>query len=131
MKVSTLLVGLLVGIYLAEYAEGSHLGGLVRSLCDALTSIPTIILGVIGYAILVVYLRDFTGGLSLLSGSLTLSVLVTPFIARGTEEAHTCHPPEPDRPDPLLPRVPSVVNLHPCSLQFPSFRGPPPSSRLQ
>lgn len=80
-------VGVLVGIYLAEYAEGSRLGGLVRSLCDALTSIPTIILGVIGYAILVVYLRDFTGGLSLLSGSLTLSVLVTPFIARGTEEA--------------------------------------------
>lgn len=77
-------LGLLTGIYLAEYGRGPLVLG-VRFLADVMTGLPSIVFGMFLYAgfTLVSTGRVF----SLLSGSLALAVLVLPFVARTTEEA--------------------------------------------
>lgn len=79
-------IGLLTGIYLAEYAGERWLSRAIRVACEAMSSIPSVVLGLLGFALFVIYAKAVTGGISLLSGSLTLSVFVVPYIARSVEE---------------------------------------------
>ena len=72
-------------IYLTEYARrGSRLVKIVRMTAETLSGIPSIIYGLFGSLFFVVALKM---GLSLLSGALTLSIMVLPTIMRTTEEA--------------------------------------------
>ena len=72
-------------IYLSEYAHrGSFLVKAVRLTAETLAGIPSILYGLFGMMFFVVSLRL---GLSILSGALTLSLMVLPLILRTTEEA--------------------------------------------
>ena len=89
MTVISLLVcvplGIGAAIYLTEYAKrGSRLVKLVRMTAETLSGIPSIIYGLFGALFFVVSLKML---LSLLSGALTLSIMVLPTIMRTTEEA--------------------------------------------
>ena len=78
-------LGLGAAIYLAEYARrGSRLVKLVRITAETLSGIPSIIYGLFGSLFFVVAL-DMQ--LSLISGALTLSIMVLPLIMRTAEEA--------------------------------------------
>ncbi|MDO4483578.1 MAG: phosphate ABC transporter permease PstA [Clostridia bacterium] len=89
MTVLSLLVcvplGIGAAIWLTEYApRGSRLVKAVRMTAETLSGIPSIIYGLFGASFFVVALKM---GLSLLSGALTLSIMVLPTIMRTTEEA--------------------------------------------
>lgn len=72
-------------VYLSEYAHrGSFLVKAVRLTAETLAGIPSIIYGLFGMMFFVISLKL---GLSLLSGALTLSLMVLPLILRTTEEA--------------------------------------------
>ena len=78
-------LGIGAAIYLTEYARrGSRLVKLVRMTAETLSGIPSIIYGLFGALFFVVSLKM---GLSLLSGALTLSIMVLPTMMRTTEEA--------------------------------------------
>ena len=78
-------LGVGAAIYLSEYARrGSRLVKLVRLTAETLSGIPSIIYGLFGALFFVVSLKM---GLSLLSGALTLSIMILPLIMRTTEEA--------------------------------------------
>ena len=78
-------VGMGAAIYLVEYArKGSRLVSLVRLTTESLAGIPSIVYGLFGSLFFVVALKM---GLSLISGALTLSIMVLPLIMRTTEEA--------------------------------------------
>ncbi len=78
-------LGIGAAIYLTEYARrGSKLVKIVRMTAETLSGIPSIIYGLFGALFFVVALKM---GLSLLSGALTLSIMVLPTIMRTTEEA--------------------------------------------
>ena len=78
-------LGIGAAIYLTEYAKrGSRLVKLVRMTAETLSGIPSIIYGLFGSLFFVVALDM---GLSLISGALTLSIMVLPTIMRTTEEA--------------------------------------------
>lgn len=78
-------VGIGAAIYLTEYARrGNKLVGIVGVTAETLSGIPSIVYGLFGSLFFVKYLGF---GLSLLSGSLTLSIMILPLIMRTTEEA--------------------------------------------
>lgn len=78
-------LGIGAAVYLTEYARrGSRLVKLVRMTAETLSGIPSVIYGLFGSLCFVVALKM---GLSLLSGALTLAIMVLPTILRTTEEA--------------------------------------------
>jgi len=74
-------VGILAGVYLAEYGQKTWLGSAVRFINDILLSAPSIVVGLFIYAIVVAKLRSFSG----LAGALALALLVIPVVIRTTE----------------------------------------------
>lgn len=89
MTALTLIVavplGVFAAIYLVEYAKkGNKLVNVVRITAETLTGIPSIVYGLFGLLFFVGYCK---WGFSLLSGSLTLAIMVLPVIMRTTEEA--------------------------------------------
>ena len=78
-------LGIGAAIYLTEYAKrGSRLVKIVRMTAETLSGIPSIIYGLFGSLFFVVALKM---ELSMISGALTLSIMVLPTIMRTTEEA--------------------------------------------
>jgi phosphate transport system permease protein len=75
-------VGMLGGIYLAEYAEEGRLANAVRFVADVLAGVPSIVVGVLGYELLVVPMGHFNGW----AGSLALAFIMVPIVTRTTEE---------------------------------------------
>ncbi len=76
------VVGILAGTWLAEYAKDSKYGMVVRFVNDVLLSAPSILVGLFIYAIAVKPLHGFSG----FAGSLSLALLAAPVIARTTED---------------------------------------------
>jgi len=74
-------VGILAGIYLAEYGD-SPFGTAVRFLADVLSGIPSIVVGVVAYILIVLPMGHF----SALAGGVALAILMVPTITRTTEE---------------------------------------------
>ncbi len=74
-------VGLLTGIYLSEYGQG-WLANLIRNAADLLNGLPSIVLGLFAYTVIVQPTRQF----SWLAGSVALSLLVIPSVQRATED---------------------------------------------
>ena len=78
-------VGIGAAIYLVEYAgRGNKLVGLVRITAETLSGIPSIVYGLFGSLF---FVKALHMGLSLLSGALTLAIMILPLIMRTTEEA--------------------------------------------
>lgn len=78
-------VGIGAAIYLTEYAKrGNKLVVFVGMTAETLSGIPSIVYGLFGALFFVKYVGF---GLSLLSGALTLSIMILPLIMRTTEEA--------------------------------------------
>lgn len=78
-------VGIGAAVYLTEYAKrGNKLVVLVGMTAETLSGIPSIVYGLFGALFFVKYVGL---GLSLLSGALTLSIMILPLIMRTTEEA--------------------------------------------
>ena len=78
-------IGVFSAIYLAEYAKrGNPLVKVVRVTTETLAGIPSIVYGLFGYLIFVIACHF---GLSMLSGALTLAIMILPTVMRTTEEA--------------------------------------------
>ncbi|MEG2258960.1 MAG: phosphate ABC transporter permease PstA, partial [Oscillospiraceae bacterium] len=78
-------LGVFSAVFLVEYAKrGSKLVEAVRLTTETLAGIPSIVYGLFGALFFVVTLKL---GLSLISGALTLSIMILPLIMRNTEEA--------------------------------------------
>lgn len=73
--------GVFTGVYLSEYGKGP-VAGVLRFVVDLLASIPSIIIGLFAYAVLVLPFKSF----SALAGGLALAVIMIPTVARTTEE---------------------------------------------
>ncbi|HOB66518.1 phosphate ABC transporter permease PstA, partial [Ottowia sp.] len=74
-------IGILAGIYLAEYGDESKTAELTRFVTDIMLSAPSIVLGLFVYAILVAPMGHFSG----FAGSLALSLIAIPVVVRTTE----------------------------------------------
>ncbi|MFA5011335.1 MAG: phosphate ABC transporter permease PstA [Ignavibacteria bacterium] len=74
-------VGLMAGIYVNEYSK-SILANLVKFVTDVLSGIPSIIIGIFAYGVLVIPMQRF----SALAGGFALGILMIPTITRTTEE---------------------------------------------
>jgi phosphate transport system permease protein len=76
-------VGVLAGIYLAEFAGNGLFPHAVRFLNDVLTGLPSIVLGIVGYIVVVLAIGSF----SVWAGSFALSIIMIPIVVRVTEES--------------------------------------------
>jgi len=74
-------LGILAGIYLAEYGERDILSSVTRFINDILLSAPSIVIGLFVYAIYVARMKSFSG----FAGALALALLVIPVVVRTTE----------------------------------------------
>lgn len=77
-------LGVLAGIYLSEYARESYLTRLIRIAIINLAGIPSVVYGLFGLGLFVIFLKF---GTSILAASLTLSIMTLPTIISTTEEA--------------------------------------------
>jgi phosphate transport system permease protein len=73
--------GFLAGVYLAEF-EDKMFAPLVRYVADLLNGIPSIVVGLLAWALIVVPTKTFSG----LAGSVALSVMLVPIVTRQTEQ---------------------------------------------
>jgi len=80
-------LGLGAAVYLEEYAEDTHMNRLIEINISNLAGVPSIIYGLLGLGIFVELLAPVTGGGSVLTGALTLSLLILPVIIVATREA--------------------------------------------
>ena len=74
-------IGILAGIYLAEYGQKTWLGSTTRFINDILLSAPSIVIGLFIYAVVVAQVKSFSG----IAGILALSLIVIPVVIRTTE----------------------------------------------
>ncbi len=74
-------VGILAGIYLAEYGQKNWLAEIVRFINDILLSAPSIVIGLFIYSMVVARLKSFSG----FAGVLALTLIVIPVVIRTTE----------------------------------------------
>ena len=74
-------VGILAGIYLAEYGERGWLAPSTRFINDILLSAPSIVIGLFVYAVMVSTMKTFSG----LAGIVALALIVVPVVIRTTE----------------------------------------------
>ena len=96
-------LGIGCGIYLAEYARG-RLGDLVRFTADVLNGVPSVVIGMAVYGLIVVRQKHF----SAFSGGVALGIMMVPTIARATEE--------------MLLMVPNIVREAALGLGIPKWR---------
>jgi phosphate transport system permease protein len=73
--------GFVAGVYLAEFG-GRWFSSAVRYVTDLLNGVPSIVIGIFAYAVVVIPMRRF----SLLAGALALSVMIIPITVRTTEQ---------------------------------------------
>jgi len=96
-------IGIGAGIYLAEYGR-NRLGNIIRFTADVLNGVPSIVVGIVAYAIVVLSQGHF----SALAGGVALAIMMIPTIARTTEE--------------MLLLVPNIVREAAYGLGVPRWR---------
>ncbi|HEY8358289.1 MAG TPA: phosphate ABC transporter permease PstA [Ramlibacter sp.] len=74
-------IGIMAGIYLAEYDPKGWLGNTTRFVNDILLSAPSIVIGLFVYAVVVSRYKQFSG----LAGAISLALIVIPVVIRTTE----------------------------------------------
>ncbi len=96
-------LGITGGIYLAEYGRNAF-GNLIRFVADVLNGVPSIVIGIAVYALVVVTQHHF----SALSGGVALGIMMVPTIIRATEE--------------MLLMVPQAIREAALGLGIPQWR---------
>jgi phosphate transport system permease protein len=96
-------IGIGAGIYLAEYGR-TRLGQLVRFTADVLNGVPSIVIGLVAYSLVVLRQRHF----SAFAGGVALAMMMIPTVARTTEE--------------MLLLVPQAVREAALGLGIPQWR---------
>jgi phosphate transport system permease protein len=84
VSLATLLgtpIGIMAGIYLAEYGQKSHLATVTRFVNDILLSAPSIVIGLFVYFVVVARFKSFSG----IAGVIALALIVIPVVIRTTE----------------------------------------------
>ncbi|WP_312432962.1 phosphate ABC transporter permease PstA [Lacrimispora sp.] len=76
--------GIGTAIYLTEYTRESRVTRIIRFSAESLAGIPSIVYGLFGFIFFVIYLKM---GWSILSGGLTMAIMILPTIIRTSEEA--------------------------------------------
>ena len=74
-------IGFLAGVYLSEF-EDKLFASVVRYVADLLNGIPSIVVGLLAWGLLVVPMKQFSG----VAGSIALSVILIPIVTRQTEQ---------------------------------------------
>ena len=97
-------LGIGAGIYLAEYASNTRMGNLVRFTADVLNGVPSIVMGIAIYALIVMPQKHF----SALAGGVVLGVMMVPTVTRTTEE--------------MLRMVPHAIREAALGLGVPAWR---------
>jgi phosphate transport system permease protein len=81
-SIIALPIGLLAGVYLAEYAN-PKVAATIRFTADILSGVPSIVVGVFVYAIMVIPMHSY----SAISGGVALAIIMVPVVARTAEES--------------------------------------------
>jgi len=81
-------IGILAGVYLAEYGQKTRLGAVTRFINDILLAAPSIVIGLFIYTVVVARLKSF----SAIAGILALALIVIPIVIRTTENMLTLIP---------------------------------------
>jgi phosphate transport system permease protein len=76
-------IGIMTGIFLSEFAAGSAIANGIRFVIVILSSVPSVIIGVFAYGVLVITTKQF----SAIAGGFALGVIMLPIITLTTEEA--------------------------------------------
>lgn len=97
-------LGIGAGVYLAEYARGTWFGAAVRFTADVLNGVPSIVMGLSAYALIVARQQHFSG----FAGSVALAIMMVPTVTRTTEE--------------MLATVPNPVREAALGLGIPKWR---------
>lgn len=97
-------LGIGAGIYLAEYAGETRMGNLVRFTADVLNGVPSIVMGIAIYALIVLPQKHF----SAFAGGVVLGVMMVPTVTRTTEE--------------MLRMVPHAIREAALGLGVPAWR---------
>lgn len=96
--------GIGAGVYLAEYGAGSKLASAVRFTADVLNGVPSIVMGIAAYSLIVAKQHHFSG----FAGGVALAIMMVPTVTRTTEE--------------MLATVPSNVREAALGLGIPKWR---------
>ena len=75
-------IGIAAGVYLAEYGRGKFLGNAVRFTADVLNGVPSIVMGIAVYSLIVMQQKHF----SAFAGGVALAIMMVPTVTRTTEE---------------------------------------------
>jgi phosphate transport system permease protein len=97
-------IGVLTGIFLAEYGQTSRLASVVRFVNDLLLSAPSIVIGLFVFSLFVARVHHFSGW----AGSLALSLIAIPVVVRTTEN--------------MLALVPNTLREASSALGMPRWR---------
>jgi phosphate transport system permease protein len=97
-------VGIGAGVYLAEYGRGKWLATLIQFTADVLNGVPSIVMGIAAYSLIVAKQHHFSG----FAGSVALAIMMVPTITRTTEE--------------MLGTVPQMVREAALGLGIPKWR---------
>lgn len=97
-------VGIAAGVYLAEFGQGTTLGNAIRFTADVLNGVPSIVMGISIYSLIVVQQKHF----SALAGGVALAIMMVPTITRTTEE--------------MLATVPHAIREAALGLGVPKWR---------
>src|ERR1700751_1794138 len=97
-------IGIGGGIYLARFGRGTKLANAIRFTADVLNGVPSIVMGMAAYALIVVP----TGTFSAYSGGVALGIMMIPTVCRTTEE--------------MLLMVPHAVREAALGLGIPNWR---------
>ncbi|MGF1459051.1 MAG: phosphate ABC transporter permease PstA [Leptolyngbyaceae cyanobacterium] len=80
-------IGVGTGLYLEEFARDNWFTNVIEINISNLAGVPSIIYGLLGLTVFITLLGDLTGGRSILTGALTLTLLILPIIIVATREA--------------------------------------------
>lgn len=97
-------LGIGAGVYLAEYGRGGTFGNIVRFTADVLNGVPSIVMGIAAYSLIVARQHHF----SAFAGGVALAIMMVPTITRTTEE--------------MLATVPSSLREAAFGLGVPKWR---------
>ena len=97
-------LGIGAGVFLAEYGRGNLFGDIVRFTADVLNGVPSIVMGIAAYALIVAKQQHF----SAFAGGVALAIMMVPTITRTTEE--------------MLATVPSSLREAALGLGVPKWR---------
>jgi phosphate transport system permease protein len=97
-------IGIAAGVYLAEFGQGTMLGNAVRFTADVLNGVPSIVMGISVYSLVVMRQKHF----SALAGGIALAIMMIPTVTRTTEE--------------MLATVPHAIREAALGLGVPKWR---------